>query len=113
MYKYLITICSMIIALMSCNKLEELTPESTNPQHSYSIHIQHIDASMYIRIGDNTYNISTSDGHGVKTYFVDKPCDIDIMLYSGRATYKIVNYNNNTVYKGNFDNNRFLYTYLK
>lgn len=112
--RFITILCTLMLSLMSCNKLEELTPDTNaTPQYAYSIQIQHIDASMYIRIGDNTYNISTNDGHGVKTYFVDKPCYIDIMLYSGRATYKIVNYNNNTVYTGNFDNNIFLYTYLK
>lgn len=100
MTRYLTLLCALLL-LVGCNKLEELTPESTTPQHLYSVHVQYKYATAVVYInGDPTY-IGSRDTHGVKAIYINEPSEIIIIKTQGeKITTRITDYTNHQWWSG-------------
>lgn len=101
MIKYL-TLILAIIFLSSCNKLEELTPDTNaKPAYLYSVHVQYKYATAMVVIGSTTHYIGSKDTHGVKAIYINEPSEIIIIKTQGeKITTRITDYTSHQWWSG-------------
>lgn len=89
-----ITILLAILFLSSCNKIEELTPDTNaKPAYLYSVHIQYKYATAVVYINDKPTYIGSKDTHGVKAIYINEPSEIIIIKTQGeKITASIYDY---------------------
>ncbi len=98
--RYLILLLSL--ALMSCNKIEELTPDTNaKPAYLYSVHVQYKYATAVVYINGAPTYIGSKDTHGVKAIYINEPSEIIIIKTQGeKITARVADYTSHQWWSG-------------
>ena len=86
--KTILSLLTIAIALSSCSKLDDITPEYTQPlyENKQEVHVYYDSAVYHIQINGKFKEGGNTQRHGVDVYRIDSLSNLNFNLVMGKRT---------------------------